>query len=119
MKPQFESQDIDRENIDSNLKVDISLQVRVFKNFVGPMNPTNPIQSKPKLVGSYFNWVRLDWAAKHIFFPLLGRVAGYHNDNPKQLNQAKHKVSNTFLCYTIICSLPLSPMLISINKENI
>ena len=42
MKPQFESQDIDRENIDSNLKVDISLQVRVFKNFVGPMNPTNP-----------------------------------------------------------------------------
>ena len=107
--------------------------VGVFRNFVRPMNSTNPTQSRLKLVGSDFNWVGL--GCKTSFSPLLGWVVGCHNDNPKQPNPIEHMVSNIFLCYTILCSLtqslspnpstvdtshslPMSPMLISRKKKS-
>ena len=58
--------------------------VGVCRNFVRPMNPNNPTQFRLKLVGSNFNWIRLD--CKIRFSPLLGRVAGCHNDNLEQPN---------------------------------
>ena len=61
----------------------------MFRNFAVPINLTNPTQSRPKSVGSDFNWVGL--GCKRHFFPLLGWVAGSINENPKQLDQAELK----------------------------
>ena len=68
--------------------VSISLGLRVFKNFSGPINPTNSIQSRPKLVGWAFNWGGL--GCKNTFFLLLGWVAGWTNLNPTKADLADY-----------------------------
>ena len=59
------------------------LKINVFRNFVRPINLTNTTQFKSKLMGSYFNFVRL--GCKTCFSLLFGRVAGCHN-NCENLN---------------------------------
>ena len=64
----------------------------------------NPMQIK--IGGFRFQLVEL--GGKIHFSSLLGQVAGYYYDTPKQPNLIEHTVSNTFLYYTILCSFTQS-----------